>query len=153
MLQVGGRAGRRDRQGRVIIQTSQSEDNPLLQMIRDFDYPGMAKVQLRERYTFRYPPYARLIIVVLRSRDETALDRIAARYSAELKAMLGKGVSNPVYPPVTRVQTLFVRKIMLKMELSVSISAIRSALTSLYAKMQQQALFRRIILHYDVDPH
>jgi primosomal protein N' (replication factor Y) len=152
MLQLSGRAGRRDRRGTVVLQTSQSEDHPLLQMVRTFDYPGMARVQLQERCTFRYPPYTRLIMIVLRSRNEDVLDQIADRYSAALKAMLGNGVSDPICPPVTRVQTLFVRKIMLKMELSVSVSDTRNALESVYAEMRQHPLFRQIILHYDVDP-
>jgi primosomal protein N' (replication factor Y) len=152
MLQVSGRTGRRDKRGTVILQTSQSEDNPLLQMVRNFDYPGMAQVQLKERFIFRYPPYTRLIMIVLRSRNEDVLDRIADCYSAELKSILGTCVSNPVYPPVTRVQTLFIRKIMLKMDLSVSVSDTRKVLETVYAEMQRHPLFKKIILHYDVDP-
>jgi primosomal protein N' (replication factor Y) len=152
IIQVSGRTGRRDKQGTVILQTSQSEDNPLLQTVRNFDYPGMAQVQLKERFIFRYPPYTRLIMVVLRSRNEDVLDRTADCYSAKLKSMLGECVSNPVYPPVTRVQTLFIRKIMLKIDLSVHVSDARKILETVYAEMQHDPLFRQIILHYDVDP-
>jgi primosomal protein N' (replication factor Y) len=151
MLRVSGHAGRRDRRGFVVVQTSQP-DNPLLRMVRNFDYPAMARVQLQERHTFRYPPYTRLIVIVLRSRNEDVLDRVAGLYSDGLKAMLGGCVSNPVYPPVARIQTLFVRKIMLKMELSASVSATRKVLETVHAEMQRNPLFRQIILHYDVDP-
>ncbi|MDR1381796.1 MAG: primosomal protein N' [Tannerella sp.] len=151
MLQVSGRAGRRDRRGSVVLQTSQS-GNPLLQTVRNFDYPAMAQVQLSERHTFRYPPYTRLIMIVLRSRSENILEQVADLYSAGLKKRLGACVSNPVCPPVTRVQTLFVRKIMLKMDMSVSVPATRKALEAAHAEMRQNPLFRQIILHYDVDP-
>ncbi len=151
MLQVSGRAGRREKQGLVIIQTSQSE-NPLLQMVQQFDYEGMARTQLKERHDFHYPPYTRLILIVLRSRNEEVLDEMAEVYSQKLKIRLGDSVSGPVYPPVTRVQTLFVRRIMLKMDISLSVPDTRRVLEEVRAEMQQIPLFRQIIQHYDVDP-
>jgi primosomal protein N' (replication factor Y) len=151
MHQVSSHAGRGSGKGAVILQTSQS-DNPLLKMIRDFDYPGMAQMQLKERHTFRYPPYTRLIMIVLRCRNEEVLDDMVNRYSAKLRAILGESVSNPVYPPVARVQALFVRKIMLKIDLSVSVSETRNVLETVHREMQDSPLFKQIILHYDVDP-
>ena len=151
MLQVSGRAGRRDRQGWVVIQTAQN-DNTLLQKIQQFDYLGMAKIQLEERHQFHYPPYTRLIMIVLRSRNEKVLDQMAEIYAEKLKSHLGQSVSGPVCPPVARVQALFVRKIMLKTELSLSVSDARKILENVHTEMQQIPLFRQIILHYDVDP-
>lgn len=151
MLQVSGRAGRRDKQGWVVLQTSQSE-NPLLQMVQRFDYEGMAQVQLQERHLFHYPPYTRLIMVVLRSRNEEVLDKMAGLYADKLRIRLGNCVSGPVYPPVTRIQTLFVRKIMLKMDMSCSVPDTRRILEEVWVEMQRNPLFKQVILHYDVDP-
>jgi len=151
MFQVAGYAGRNDRRGLVIIQTSQAK-NPLLKMIQQFDYPGMAQMQLQERHQFRYPPYIRLILLILRSRKEQILDEIAELYTQKLKSRLRQGVSGPVYPPVTRIQTLHVRRIMLKLELTVSVNATRKILEEVRIEMQENPLFRQIILHYDVDP-
>jgi primosomal protein N' (replication factor Y) len=151
MLQVSGRAGRRSGQGSVVLQTSQS-DHPLIKQVCRSDYPGMAQTQLKERYLFHYPPYTRLILIILRSRNEEVLDRIAEEYSVKLRAFFGEGVSAPVYPPVTRIQTLFIRKIMLKTEFSVPVSKTRSALEEVRSEMQRNPLFRQVILHYDVDP-
>ena len=151
MLQVSGRAGRRDKRGLVVLQTSQS-DNRLLQLIQNFDYNGMAQVQLKERHEFQYPPYTRLIMIILRSRDERILDELSALYAEKLKSHLGSSVSGPVFPPVTRVQTLFIRKIMLKTDMSFSTSHIRKILENVLSEMQQIPSFRQIIMHYDVDP-
>lgn len=151
MLQVSGRAGRRDKRGWVVLQTSQSE-HPLLRMVQQFDYEGMAQEQLKERHLFRYPPYTRLIMVVLRSRNEDVLDKIAVLYADKLRVHLGSCVSGPIYPPVTRIQTLFVRKIMLKMEMSRSVSDTRDVLEKVRTEMQQNPLFKQLLLHYDVDP-
>ena len=151
MLQVSGRAGRRDKQGLVILQTS-APDNPILRMVRSFDYKGMAQSQLKERHDFNYPPYTRLIMIILRSRDEQALDNIAELYSDRLRVHFDNSVSGPIYPPVTRVQTLFVRKIMLKMDISLSVSLIREKLEIVRAEMFQNPLFKQVLMHYDVDP-
>ena len=151
MLQVSGRAGRRDKQGLVVLQTAQS-DNPLLALIQKFDYKGMAKTQLEERHEFSYPPYTRLIMIVLRSQNEQSLDKISVLYVEKLRAFLGSSVSGPVYPPVTRVQTLFVRKIMLKIDTSLSVPDTRRVLENVHVDMQQNPLFKHIIMHYDIDP-
>ena len=151
MFQVAGNAIRSVRRGWVIIQTSQAE-SPLLKMMQKYDYQGMAQMQLQERFQFHYPPYTRLILLVLRSRNEQILDEVAEIYAQKLKMSLGQGVSAPVCPPVTRVQTLHVRKIMLKLELSIPVIVARQLLGEVQVEMQENPLFRQIILHYDVDP-
>ena len=151
MLQVSGRAGRRDKQGLVVLQTSQA-NNPLLPLIQKFDYNGMARMQLEERHEFRYPPYTRLIMIILRSPNEQSLDKISVLYAEKLRAFLGNSVSGPVFPPVTRVQTLFVRKIMLKIDASLSVPDTRRVLEYVHAAMRQNPLFKQVLMHYDVDP-
>jgi primosomal protein N' (replication factor Y) len=151
MLQAGGRAGRRDKRGWVVLQTSQS-DHPLLHQVQRFDYEGMAQTQLQERYAFHYPPYARLILLVLRSRNEKILDRMAGLYAEKLRIRLDRCVAGPIDPPVTRIQTLFVRHIMLRMNIDSSISDTRRVLDEVRTEMQKNPFFRQIILHYDVDP-
>jgi primosomal protein N' (replication factor Y) len=104
MMQVSGRAGRRDKQGTVVIQTSQPE-HPLLQMVQAFDYESMALAQLSERQLFRYPPCYRMITLVLRSREEAVLTDFSALYAGALRKELGERVYGPFSPPVNRVQT------------------------------------------------
>jgi len=151
MLQVSGRAGRRTGKGFVVLQTSQA-DNQLLQFVKNLDYRGMAEMQLQERHTFHYPPYNRLIVIILRCAEENILDRLACLYSEKLRKRLSEGVSDPVSPPVTRVKALFVRRIMLKIDYSLTVAAMRNILAEVHSEMQQEKGFRKIILHYDVDP-
>lgn len=150
MLQVSGRAGRRHKQGTVIIQTSQSE-HVLLQMVQSFDYANMTHLHLSERKMFNYPPYSRLITLILRSRNEQVLGKMSDIYATILKRELKAQVYGPFVPPVTRVQTLHIRQIMLKLELSMPILSIREVLDSTYQEMQTYTEFRQIILHYDVE--
>ena len=151
MMQVSGRAGRRAGQGTVIIQTSQPQ-HPLLHMVQTFDYDGMALSQLTERKQYCYPPYCRLITVIMRAKNESTLNRFAAMYAERLRTDLGTNVIGPFVPPIGRVQTLFVRRIMLKIPLSVTVKDVRHTLEAAHAAMQQTPSFRQVILHADVDP-
>lgn len=151
MVQVSGRAGRRDKQGTVILQTSQPE-HPLIRMVQRFAYKEMVDLQLSERSMFRYPPYYRLIVIVLRSRNETVLQELSVLYADNLRTRLGDRVLGPVTPPVTRIQTLHIKKIVLKIEVAAAIAPVREILEAVYTDMQRYLPFRQLIVHYDVDP-
>ncbi|MDR2968281.1 MAG: primosomal protein N' [Tannerellaceae bacterium] len=152
MTQVSGRAGRRSgRQGTVILQTSQPE-HPLIQMVCRFDYKAMVAQQLAERSMFRYPPYYRLIVMVLRSRNEVVLRELSEIYARKLEQHLGERVFGPVTPVITRIRTLYIRQIMLKIEISLSVNPVRELLYKVHREMQQYPAFKQLLLHYDVDP-
>jgi len=151
LVQVSGRAGRRDKRGTVILQTSQP-DHPLIQMVQAFDYKGMVSSQLAERSIFRYPPYYRLIVMVLRSRNEAALRDISAIYAKKLEQYLGERVLGPVTPVITRIQTLHIRQIILKIEVNAAVAPIRELLGRVHKEMENHSTFKQVILHYDVDP-
>ena len=151
MLQVSGRTGRRDKQGTVILQTSQPE-HPLIRMVIRSAYREMVDWQLSERSIFHYPPYFRLIVLVLRSKNESVLQDLARTYADKLRSQLGNRVLGPVTPPVSYVQTLHIRKIVIKIETAAAIQPMRGFLESVYTEMQHFPTFRQIMLHYDVDP-
>lgn len=151
MVQVSGRAGRKHKQGTVILQTSQP-DHPLIQMVQHFAYKEMVSLQLSERSMFRYPPYYRLIVIVLRSRNETALNELSVIYAERLFARLGQRVLGPVTPPVTRIQTFHLKKIVIKIEISAAIAPIRELLDTTYIEMTGYEQFKQLLIHYDVDP-
>ena len=151
MLQVSGRTGRRDKQGTVILQTSQPE-HPLIRMVIRSAYREMVDWQLSERSIFHYPPYFRLIVLVLRSKNESVLQDLARTYADKLRSQLGNRVLGPVTPPVSYVQTWHIRKIVIKIETAAAIQPMRGFLESVYTEMQHFPTFRQIMLHYDVDP-
>ena len=151
MVQVSGRAGRRDKRGTVVLQTS-GPDHPLIRMVERFAYKEMVRLQLGERSMFRYPPYYRLIVIVLRSRNDSVLQELSALYAENLRRRLGERVLGPVTPPITRVQTLHIRKIVLKIEIAAAIAPVREILESVHAEMQRYLPFKQLIVHYDVDP-
>lgn len=151
MVQVSGRAGRRDKRGTVVLQTSQP-DHPLIRMVQQLAYKEMVALQLGERSMFRYPPYYRLIVLVLRGKNEALLGEMAALYAEKLRHCLGERVLGPVTPPVTRIQMLHIRKILLKIEVSAAIAPVRELLEKIHAEMQTLQPFKQLLVHYDVDP-
>ncbi len=151
MAQVAGRAGRRDTRGRVILQT-RSVGHPLIAQVIANDYEGMADAQLAERQTFRYPPFYRLIYVYLKHRDEYVLDHMAWEMAERLRSLFASRVLGPDKPPVARIQTLFIRKIVLKVELHAPVARVRQLLTDVQRAVQGDARFKSGIVYYDVDP-
>jgi len=151
MVQVSGRAGRREKRGTVILQTSQPE-HPLIGMVSTFAYEEMVKLQLSERSMFRYPPYYRLIYIVIRSRNAAVLDEMSALYAGKLQKRLGERVLGPVTPPVNRIQSLYIKKIVLKIEVSAAITPVRKIMEDVLAELQTLPASRQLIIHYDVDP-
>ena len=151
MAQVAGRAGRKDKQGLVILQTK-SPELPVISQVLDNDYEQLYEDQLAERQVFRYPPFYRLIYVYLKHRKEDVLDQAAEMASALLRTGLGNRVLGPDKPPVARIQTLFIKKIMIKVELSVSMAKVRDYLKGVQRTLLEDARFRSLIVYYDVDP-
>lgn len=121
-------------------------------MVQHFAYKEMVSLQLSERSMFRYPPYYRLIVLILRSRNEEALQEMSALYAEKLRARLGERVLGPVTPPITRVQTLHIKKIVLKIEISAGIAPLREILEGIHTEMQGYVPFKQLLVHYDVDP-
>lgn len=151
MVQVSGRAGRRDKRGTVILQTTQPE-HPLIQMVQRSAYQEMVSMQLGERSMFKYPPYYRLIVLNLRSRNEAVLKEMSLLYAEKLRSRLGDRVLGPVSPAITRVQTLHIKKIVMKIEISAGIAPLRDILEEVHADMQTVSAFKQLLVHYDVDP-
>ena len=151
MAQVAGRAGRRNKQGEVILQTSVPQHPLILQVINN-DYAGMYREQLKERELFHYPPFYRLIYIYMKHRDEKVLDELSTNYAHHLRAVFGNRILGPDNPPVARVQSLFIRKIVLKVELSASIQRAKELLLSTRNEMMADERFKSLIFYYDVDP-
>lgn len=151
LLQVSGRAGRRAEQGTVILQTKNPEEE-LLQWVVNADYHQMAQQQLEERKTFRFPPYYRMIKIVIRSKNKQTLFDMARLYTQHLRDRLGQRVLGPIEPPVAKVQTLYIQHVFLKIENTAGIDPIRRLLELVYGEMRRIPEFRRLFIHYDIDP-
>lgn len=151
MAQVAGRAGRKNKQGRVVLQT-RNIDHPIVSQVINNDYDAMVCSQLEERKLFHYPPFYRLIYVYLKHKNEALLEEMAHTMAAKLRAVFDKRVLGPDKPPVARVQTLYIRKIVLKIEHNASMADARQLLLQIQREMIEEPRFKSLIVYYDVDP-
>ena len=151
MAQVAGRAGRKNKRGRVVLQTK-SIDHPIIRQVMTNDYEDMVAGQLTERQMFHYPPYYRMVYVYLKNRNETLLDVMAHTMAEKLRALFGNRILGPDKPPVARIQTLFIRKIVVKIEQNAPMSRARELLLRVQREMIEDERFKSLIVYYDVDP-
>ncbi len=112
--QVSGRAGRKNQRGKIIIQTGQPQ-NTVLQFLQNNDYKGFVRWQLSERKQFKYPPYVRLIKIMLKSKDLAYVKGRSKELSTYLKKEGQYLVIGPQAPLIARIQSYYLMEIWLKM--------------------------------------
>ncbi len=152
LSQVAGRAGRKHRKGKVILQTRSAGSDIIAQVVAN-DYWNMFRTQMEERKMFRYPPFHRLIYVYLRHRDAQVLDQLAANMALFLQSSFGtERILGPASPPVSRVHSLFIRQIIIKMEQGSSVSKVREVIAAARNRLLALPYSNGLSLHFDVDP-
>jgi primosomal protein N' (replication factor Y) len=150
LLQVSGRAGRKDRKGRVLIQTY-DPNHLVLQQLQQYDYDSMFSVQIKQREEFDYPPFVRLIRFELKHKNFSALQVAANWFSQALHNQFSQ-VLGPQSPPVSRIRNQFLMQILLKLPASQSAAPAKEQLMRICKRFEQIPAFRSVKLTIDVDP-
>ncbi len=152
LSQVAGRAGRKNHTGTVILQT-RSADSEIISQVVANDYWNMFRTQMEERLLFHYPPFYRLIYVYLRHRDAEVLDHLASDMERFLCSSFCKGrILGPATPPVSRIHSLYIRQIIIKMEDGASVSKVRDAIAIARNQLLSLPYSNGLTLHFDIDP-
>ncbi len=151
MAQVSGRAGRRHKQGKVIIQTFQPE-HFIIQKVVANDYEGMYKQQIAERKDFKYPPFYRMIRITLKHRDLAELDRIALESAIALRSRFGNRVLGPEYPAVGRIKLMYMKQMWLKLEREISITSAKRQMQQMLESVKTRDKNKTVQIVIDVDP-
>lgn len=115
LTQVAGRAGRKNKRGRVLLQ-AYNPTHPVLQEVLNGDFAGHLRRELAERREFNYPPFVRMIQLTLRHKEERTVQAAAALFARVLREKLGERVLGPVQPPISRLRGLYGQDILLKLE-------------------------------------
>ncbi len=150
ITQASGRSGRKNVAGTVVIQTS-NPHQPIFDYIKNNDYQSFFNAQLTERNLFKYPPYYRLIVIKLRYKYESNVSQAADYFATLLKRSLGERVLGPAIPAVGRVQQLYIREILLKMEMGFPVTHVRDILKQIEETTRQNSKFKYVRIHYEVD--
>ena len=151
MAQVSGRAGRKNSKGLVIIQTSERK-HPIIHYVVDNDYNGMFVNQLNERKQFKYPPFYRLIEIVLKHKKNAVLDRASEKLGDMLKKEFGNRVMGPEFPLINRIQDYYLKRILIKLEKNSSIGEKKQRLTEITETLLSTHEFNNLQINIDVDP-
>lgn len=151
MAQVSGRAGRKSKRGKVIIQT-QNPDHVIIQDVIQNNFISMYTQQLLDRKNFNYPPYFRLIEITVIHRDVDMVNASAKYLSDELKRHFQKRVLGPEFPLVSRVRNLYHKNILLKIERDASVSQVKKIVNELLIGFKSNSDFKSVRLQMDVDP-
>lgn len=151
MSQVSGRAGRKGKQGLVLLQTK-NKDLPMVRQVVNNDFQAFFHDLEAERRNFRYPPFTHLIYIYMRHKDNRLLDSAAMEMGARLRQWFSSRVLGPDKPAVSKVKTMNIRKIMLKLELGIDLALVRKYLRQAQQQMMQNKQYSSLQIYFDVDP-
>ncbi|MFY9151597.1 MAG: primosomal protein N' [Prolixibacteraceae bacterium] len=151
IMQVSGRAGRKNNRGRVIVQTSQPE-HPVIHDLIANDYYKLFSRQMAERKMFRYPPYYRLIKIVVKHQNRERLDLVAGHLATAFRQVFNKNVLGPEYPVVGRIQLWFQKEILIKLPRDGKIQEAKAKIMAIISHARLQPNSSNLIIYADVDP-
>uniref|UniRef100_UPI004057AB3E replication restart helicase PriA n=1 Tax=Alistipes sp. TaxID=1872444 RepID=UPI004057AB3E len=150
MMQVAGRAGRRNDRGRVVVQTSQPK-HPVIQYVASGDYHAMARTELAEREAFGYPPYAHLIRLTLSNADYELLRHASHALAEAMRRKFGARVMGPVSAAREMLRGEHRSELMLKIESGASMSRARKLLREAIAVVAEAKEYKSVKIYVDVD--
>jgi primosomal protein N' (replication factor Y) len=151
MSQVAGRAGRKDRPGEVIIQTSIPE-NPVIRQVIKHDYDSFFATQINERQTFNYPPFCRLIILSIKHSKQDVLREAGDVLKVMLLKTFGKDLAGPEPPPVGRVQNKFILNFRIKLRKNANLDNCKQIINNAFVTLKADRKYSSVITVADVDP-
>ena len=151
IMQVSGRAGRKNKQGTVIVQTTQP-DHPVIHDVTENNYVRLFNRQMEERKMFRYPPYYRLIKVVAKHQKKERLDLAATHLATAFRALFNKNVLGPEYPVVGKIQTWFQKEILIKLPRDGKIPEAKAKIMEIINYTKSQPNNSGLVVYADVDP-
>lgn len=151
MQQVSGRSGRKNGEGKVVIQTSQPK-HEIIGEITTNDYETFFNRNIAERKQFSYPPWFRLIKISVKHKQENVLDSAAATLAGRLRTSKMFDVLGPSPPVIAKVQQWYSKEIRLKIKRDRKTKEIREIIFKAMEDTMQSPYNKSVIIQIDVDP-
>lgn len=151
MEQVSGRAGRKGKQGNVIIQAL-NLNHPILSLVSAHDFKGMYDREIAERKQFHYPPFSRLIQLTIRHKDEVKLRAASEKLAASLRIDFHEKIIGPAAPVISRIRDQYLMEIMIKLPKDNLLSKYKQAVKNHIDFLIQEQQYRSIFIAIDIDP-
>ncbi len=150
MVQISGRAGRGHKKGQVVIQTYNPEHN-IIQQVTNYDYKGMYKEQMFDRYNFKYPPFYRLVRITLKHRDFDKLKQASLWMYNTLSKELGIPVLGPEEPSINRIRNEYIRVILIKIPQNKPLNATKKHIGKILKSFEAIGPYRAVKVVSNVD--
>ena len=144
--QVGGRAGRAERPGRVLIQTWMPEQ-PVMQALAANDRDRFLEAEAKQRRDAHLPPFARLAALIVSAPDPDSADFAARALARAAPHMPGVTVLGPAPAPLAVLRSRHRRRLLVQAERAVNLQAV---LREWLAKVRFAGSTR---LQVDFDPY
>ena len=151
MSQVAGRAGRKQKRGKVIIQTS-DPDHWVIKLVEQHDYRNFYKNEIIERENYFYPPFYKLITLTIKHKEEAQVERAASELANTLRSIFKERVLGPEFPIIKRIQNQFLKEIKLKIERTAPDKKVKERIAALLDEFYSKPVNRVIKVVVDVDP-
>lgn len=153
IIQVSGRAGRRETAGRVLIQSAQPRQ-PLFDYVIHHQVTEFLDAQLADREQHHYPPFTRLIEITLKHTDRATCSRAATHLATRIRqSVTGIRLLGPGEPVISKIRNEYLNTILIKIPRDQGkLGAIKNSLLALSEEIQDNKVFRNIKVVFDVDP-
>jgi primosomal protein N' (replication factor Y) (superfamily II helicase) len=152
LLQVSGRAGRKHKQGRVVIQTSMP-NHFVLQALLHQQYNALMERELEDRQKFAYPPFYRLIKLVLKHKDYKTVEQAALRLKYLMTGNVNAVMLGPESPHVSKIRNYYIKEILIKINRNnPELEAVKQAIRKAMTELNTDKIYRSVIVYADVDP-
>lgn len=151
MQQVSGRSGRRDKEGKVVIQTSQT-GHRVIDALTNQDYEKFFRESIAERKTFFYPPWYRLIRIIVKHRNQSNVDSGAQFLADLLRKNVQIRVLGPEYPLIGRIQLWYTKEIWMKFSRDRKGPELKENIREAMARVKSLPGNSGLVIHVDVDP-
>ncbi|RRA94786.1 replication restart helicase PriA [Paenimyroides viscosum] len=151
MTQVAGRAGRKNKQGKVLIQTYNPYHNTIQQVTQN-DYKGMFKEQMYERLNFKYPPFYRLIRLQMKHVDfnkvKEASNWLAANMRNNINGIL---VLGPQEPSINRIRNQYIQIVLIKLPINQPVNTLKTAIQKSISSLETIGMYKGVKTTISVD--
>ena len=152
MEQVSGRAGRKQANGQVLVQTSDPE-HPILKWVAAHDYIGFYEAELKKRQAFGYPPFSRMIRVLFRYKQQSVVEQAAQAWAKAMGATWQARMIGPAEPMIARIRDQYRMEVWLKLPRSAkSIAEAKGKIISSIYQFRKEKSLARVDVVIDVDP-
>ncbi|HMO62819.1 MAG TPA: primosomal protein N' [Ferruginibacter sp.] len=153
MEQVSGRAGRKEAQGKVLIQATQVK-HPVLQLVQQHNYKAMYALEIENRKEFFYPPFSRIIHITMKHKLKDVVEAAAEKLAAALRRDMPGYISGPAAPVVGRVRNQYLMELLIKLPLDMKkIQQYKKIIRNHFNLLLTEGRYKSVTMVADVDAY